>query len=91
MNAVWQRGIEGDDPPQWIDLDERTQVNLCCDLIGEDDAWLFDSITDLPLPKCVEMLRAMNDCDLGRELRLVVMGMCKKEVERRLECGDFLP
>lgn len=85
------RDGEHEDPPQWIDLDTRTQVNLCCDLIEADSAWLLDAITDIPVPDALAHLRAMNDAKLGRCMRRAVMELCRNEVERRLARGDFLP
>jgi hypothetical protein len=80
-----------DEPIRWDDLNERTRINLCCDLIATDSAWFYDAVTDLPAHECVELLRALKDSKLGRRMRRAVVDLCRKEVERRLESGDFLP
>jgi hypothetical protein len=80
-----------DDPPCWHDLDERTKANLCCDLIAADSAWFFDAVTDLPVSACIDHLRSLNDSALGELMRRAVLELCRGEIERRLDGGDFLP
>jgi hypothetical protein len=89
VNALWHRGIHGDDPPQWIDLTERTQVELCCSVMEGDDGWFHDSVVSMAVRPCLAALRRMDESPLGLEMRRAVLDTCRKEVERRMDEGEL--